>query len=67
MVKGKKRVKKAFYAVLIGFAIIAFWRGLWGLMDEYLLPANYLLSLWISMSLGLIILIFTHHLVKEFV
>lgn len=52
-------------ALLIGFAVIAFWRGIWGLLDIYLFPSDYRLSLWASMILGLLILAGTHYTVKE--
>lgn len=53
------------FAIIIAFAVIAFWRGLWGLMDEYLFPADYRLSLWVSLVVGLAILIATHYAAKE--
>jgi hypothetical protein len=60
-----KRMRKTIFAVLIAFAVIAFWRGMWGLMDEYLFPNNYLLSLWVSVAIGLVILIITHQTFNE--
>ena len=57
--------KKIFFALLIGFAVVNFWRGVWGLMDEYVLPANYRLSLWISLILGIVVLLLTHYASKE--
>ena len=53
------------FAILIGFAVISFWRGLWGLMDEYFFPHNYQLSLWFSVFLGVAILILTNYATKE--
>lgn len=53
------------FAILIAFAVIAVWRGFWGLMDIYLFPENYELSLWVSLIIGLIILISSHYAVKE--
>jgi quinol-cytochrome oxidoreductase complex cytochrome b subunit len=53
------------FAIIVGFAVISFWRGVWGLMDEYLLPNNYTLSLWISVILGVVILILTGYATKE--
>jgi len=53
------------FALFIGFAVISFWRGAWGLLDEYLLPGNYRLSLWVSILLGITILLATHHATKE--
>ena len=59
-------IKTAIYAIIIGFAVIAFWRGVWGLLDIYVFPSNLELSLWTTTILGIIILAFTHHLIKEF-
>ncbi len=53
------------FAVIIAFAVVCFWRGVWGLMDEYLFPANRVLSLWTSLILGLLILVLTHYATKE--
>ena len=53
------------FAILIAFAVVSFWRGIWGLMDEYLFPDNYQLSLWISLVLGIVILIITNYATKE--
>lgn len=53
------------FAIMIAFAVISFWRGIWGLMDEYLFPYNYRLSLWTSLILGVLILIATHYTAKE--
>ena len=35
------------------------------LLDELLLPNNYILSNWISLVVGLVILIITHYATKE--
>ena len=45
------------HAIIVGFAIIMFWRGLWGLMDRYLFPDNPDLSFLTSIFLGLLILL----------
>jgi hypothetical protein len=37
-------------------AIVSIWRGVWGLMDMYLLPESPTLSLIISIVVGLMIL-----------
>ncbi|MBI2106149.1 hypothetical protein HYT56_04925 [Candidatus Woesearchaeota archaeon] len=62
---GKRKTKNILLAILIGSAVISFWRGLWGLMDVYLFPDNYPLSLLTSVSIGLLILIVTHYTTKE--
>ena len=43
--------------IIASLAIVGFWRGVWGLMDIYLFPGNYTLSLFTSMIIGLIILL----------
>jgi hypothetical protein len=53
------------FAILIAFAVISFWRGVLGLMDLYLFPNNNELSLWFSLIIGLLILIFTNYATKE--
>jgi len=53
------------FAVVIGFAVVSFWRGAWGLMDEYFLPNNYRLSIWISLLLGIVILVATNYAAQE--
>jgi len=52
------------FAIVIAFAVISFWRGVWGLMDEYLFPGNYELSLWASVITGIAILALTHQAAK---
>jgi hypothetical protein len=52
-------------ALLIGIAVVSFWRGAWGLMDLYLFPDNPPLSFIVSLVIGLTILISTHYLIKE--
>jgi len=53
-----KRLKRFSFYLLISFAIISFWRGLWGLMDEYFSPSNYKLSLFIPLILSILALFF---------
>lgn len=55
-----KRIRlknKNFHSILVGAAIIMFWRGLWGLMDKYLFPENPVLSFLVSIFIGLMILL----------
>ena len=60
-------IKKVFYTLLIAFAIIMFWRGVWGLMDKLLFPNNHVLSYVISLILGIVILYYTKNLLKHLV
>jgi hypothetical protein len=63
----KVPLKKILFAVLIGFAVVSFWRGVWGLMDLYLFPNNYVLSLWISVLIGLGILYLTKNVLNQLI
>ena len=54
------------FAIIIGIAVISFWRGVWELQGLYLFPTNYELSLWSSVFVGIGILILTHYITKEF-
>ncbi|MBW3013240.1 hypothetical protein KY325_00465 [Candidatus Woesearchaeota archaeon] len=60
-----KHHHQTIFAIIIAVAVISLWRGIWGLMDEYLLPNHYELSLWLSVAIGLAILIGTHYATKE--
>ena len=53
------------FAIVIGSAVISFWRGLWGLMDLYLFPQDYTLSLCASVVIGIVILVVTNYATKE--
>jgi hypothetical protein len=64
-IKRMKSHHQTIFALIIAIAVISLWRGIWGLMDEYLFPNNYELSLWISVAIGLAILIGTHYASKE--
>ncbi|MFC1647942.1 hypothetical protein ACFL1B_00630 [Nanoarchaeota archaeon] len=55
------------FAILIAFAVISIWRGLWGMWDFYIYPNNYELSLWISFVVGLVILLLTGYATKELI
>jgi len=43
--------------ITASLAIVGFWRGVRGLMDIYLFPGNPTLSLFTSITIGLIILL----------
>ena len=64
-VKKLKPFQQFVFTLLIGFSVVAFWRGAWGLMDTYIFPDNYQISSWISLLIGLFILTITHYWTKE--
>ena len=47
-------------SLIVGVGLISVWRGVWGLMDLYLLPENPLISYLLSMFFGVAILYMTH-------
>ena len=67
----KKSVRKfekrhhIFSALLVGAALILFWRGTWYLADEYLFPNNHVLSAVVSIIIAFIILYFRDFDLKE--
>ena len=61
----KKKTKSLLLALIVGIGIILFWRGVWQLTDTYLFPNNYELSNWISLIAGLLILLSTNRLIKN--
>ncbi len=68
MKRGKKKIaREVFYTIIIAFAIISFWRGVWGLMDMYLFPSHEVLSFLISVVIGIAILYETENLKKRLI
>lgn len=58
----KKRKHPLFRILLIGLAVVLFWRGAWGIMDLYIFPGNLTASYVVSLVLGLVILAATQML-----
>lgn len=48
---------KIIYLIAV-VAVVAMWRGLWGLMDLYLWPKNPKIGYWVSFLVGFIIIAF---------
>lgn len=48
------------FALAIAFSVVCFWRGVWGLLDKYLLPNNEILSYGASLAIGILVLIAMH-------
>ncbi|MBU1252349.1 MAG: hypothetical protein KJ905_02030 [Nanoarchaeota archaeon] len=61
------RIKEVISTLILGLAIIAFWRGVWGLMDLYLFPNNPVWSFSFSVLIGVIILYSTKNLIKRLI
>lgn len=46
------------HSVVIALAIVMIRRGLWGILDKFLFPNHELISYIISITLGILILLF---------
>lgn len=51
---------------LVVLGVVSLWRGAWGLMDLHIFPKNMSLSYLFSLALGLIILLSTYDLAKQY-
>lgn len=52
----KTKLKDAIWIIIAAFAIVNFWRAIWGLLDIYLFPKNIKMSLLSSLIISLFIL-----------
>lgn len=60
------RVRHQVFFGLLGLAgVVAVWRGLWGLMDQYVFPNSLTLSYLISIVIGITIIGVAHYVIKE--
>ncbi len=66
-VKNVRSFKAVASALVLGIAIVAFWRGVWGLMDLYLFPSNPAASYGVSAFAAVIILLSTKNLIKHII
>jgi len=62
MVKRKTSLPKI---LVVGTAVVLFWRGAWGLMDLYIFPDNPVMSYAVSLTAGLGILFASRMLADE--
>ncbi|MBC8435291.1 hypothetical protein H8D91_02195 [archaeon] len=53
----KTNLRDVLIILIASLAIVGFWRGVWGLLDYFLFPNNFLLSQIISIFLGIFILL----------
>lgn len=60
-----KKQHQVVFAIVMSIAVVAIWRGVWGLMDWYLFPTNPLLSYLFSIVIGFIILMSAGAVVEE--
>jgi len=60
-----QRHHRALFGSLIIIAIIGVWRRLWGLMDKYIFPEQYLLSHVTTLVGGFFVLWMTQNTIKS--
>ena len=48
--------------IIVG--VVMLWRGLWGVLDLFLFPNDFLKSSLISLIFGLVILYYSHNLTE---
>ena len=60
-----KKKHKIVFAILIGFSVVSFWRGAWGILDVFIFPNNYALSSIVSLIFGIGLLAVTNYIVEE--
>jgi len=56
-----KWYSKFLYSFLVGIAFIGIWRGCWGLLDMYLFPNIPILSYFLTLVFGVMVLLITHN------
>jgi len=62
-----RNIKSNLKLLVLAIAIVAVWRGVWGLMDLYLFPENEMFSFISSIIIGVLILYFHDHKLNELV
>jgi len=60
LMKLKKHHQLA-YSLLIAFALITLWRGIWRLLDYYFFPNDFVSSSILPLILGVVILAAAHY------
>lgn len=57
-----KNIKRSFIynirLMIIGFAVVMIWRGIWNFLDHYLFPEFFIFSNIISIFIGVLLLLF---------
>lgn len=60
-----KKKHKILFSILIGFSVVSFWRGAWGILDVFVFPNNYALSSIVSLAIGIGLLVITNYIIEE--
>ncbi len=60
-----KRKHKLLHILLVAFAVVMFWWGAWGILDDYFLPENELARYLLAILIAFIVLYFDDFHLKE--
>lgn len=55
------------FSLIVMSALICLWRGIWGLLDLYLLPSAPTLSYIVSFVIGVVVITITHYTIDKLV
>lgn len=62
-----KKHHQLFFSLVILSGIVCLWRGMWGLLDLYLLAHDPTLSFSVSVLVGVLILGVTHYTIDKII
>ncbi len=62
-----KKHHQLLFSFIVLSGVVCLWRGIWGLLDMYLMPSNTELSFVFSIILGSIIIGTTHYTIDKLV
>ena len=63
--KRKRILHKNVHILINAVAVVLIWRGLWAIMDMYLLPGHLLASSIVGITAGIVILLYKDFLIDE--
>ena len=66
-IAGLKKHHQLFFSLIVLSGVVCLWRGIWGLLDMYLIPNNLSLSFILSIILGIVIISVTHYTIDKLV
>lgn len=62
--KNLKTHHQLIWSLVIVVSLVSIWRGVWGLMDAFIFPNNFLLSVITTLFAGIIMITVTHYKLK---
>lgn len=62
-----KKHHQLIFSLIVVSGVTALWRGIWGLLDIYLLPGSPSVSFTLSIILGVVVIVATHYTIDKIV